>query len=268
MLQIIRNMRLAVLILISTASFSSRSSSFLTSDPPLFDATEDQPSISFGDIFSSSTTFDSASDQFYPADDQWNLPEDFTDFDLSLADASCSDHANDANLPLIAKLRSRAPDAGDICAPDATTKAEPEWQDGDSVINLIPDFPILVFPDIMKNGLSPTVCGKYSAVIMFPVCDSGYPQDRSISVVYYNPYFPMYKLDNCLICTFFQLLLFSFRHSSNLILALFRLLTLLLPLLLHSSAQLTLPPPTCVNLKCIFVAVRKMFEIREREKAS
>ena len=267
MLQIIQNMRLPILILISTASFSSKSTSLVTSDPPLFDATEDQLSIPFGDIFSSSTTFDSASDQFYSADDQWNLPEDSTNFDLPLADVSCSDHADDANLSLIAKLRSRAPNTGDTCAPAGTTKAEPEWQDGDSVINLIPDFPILVFPDILKDGLSPNACGRFTAVIMFPVCDSGHPKDRSISLMYINPYFPMYKLYNCLICTFFQLLFFfSFLYSSILILALFRLLTPLPPFLLHSSAQLAHPPPTCVTLNCIFVTLRKIFERREREK--
>ena len=219
-------MRLPVLVLILTASYPSHSSSLVTSDPSLFDTSEDQLSIPFEAISSSTNSFDSASDQFFSTDDQWNLLQDSANLDFSLADASCSDHADEFN-PIIAKLRSRAPNPGAICAPDRATKSEPEWQDGDSdiqtgIINLIPDFPIIVFPDILRDGLSSTVCEKYTAVILFPVCDSGQPKDRSTSLMYHNPYFPMYKLDNCLICTFlrrffvyfcFYLCFFVFRIS-------------------------------------------------------
>lgn len=227
-----QNMRLTVLILISTASFPSHSASFVNPDPSLFDTFGDQLSIPFGDTSYPTNTFDFASDQFYSADDPWNLPPDSPNLDFPLADASCSDHADESNLPLVAKLRSRASNSGAICAPDRTTKSEPDWQDGGSdvqtgIINLIPEFPILVFPDILRDGLSPTVCGKYTVVIMYPVCDSGQPIDRSTSLIYFNPNFPMYKLDNCHVCTFLRLLLFFFfySNSSRFILALFRLPT-------------------------------------------
>lgn len=210
-LQIISNMRLPVLILILTTSFPSQSSSLVTSDPSWFNASEDQLSIPFEDVSSTTNTFDSASDQFFSADDQWNLPQDSPNLDFSLADASCSNHADESN-PITAKLRSRVPNTGAICAPHGTTKSEPEWQDGDSdiqtdTINLIPDYPIIVFPDILRDGLSSTVCEKYTVVVLFPVCDSGQPKDRTTSLIYYNQYFPMYKLDNCIICTFLCLLL-------------------------------------------------------------
>lgn len=213
-LQVIQNMRLFVFILILTASFPSQSTSLVTFDPSLFDTSEDIP---LGDISSSTNSFDSASDQFFSVDDQWNFPQDSPNLDFSLADTSCSDHAEESS-PIFAKLRSRAPNAGAICVPHGTTKSEPEWQDGDSdvqtgTINLIPEYPIPVFPDILRNGLSSTVCEKYTAVIMFPACDSGLPKDRSLSPIFFNQYFPMYKLENCHICMFLRLLLFEICFS-------------------------------------------------------
>lgn len=203
-------MRLLFFILFS-ASLQSPSTSFVTADPSLFDTTEDQLSVPLGDI-SSSNIFDPTDDQIYSTPDQWNLPQDSPSLDFSVVDASCSDHAEEADLPLIAKLRSRAPKPDDICVPEGKVDAagsEPEWQNGNSdvqtgVVNVIPDFPLLVFPDILRHGLSPSVCDKYTAVVMFPVCDSGHPKDRSVSLIHWNPYFPMYKLDNCQICTFLR----------------------------------------------------------------
>lgn len=158
------------------------------------------------DSLSSANTFDLGSTQTYPAADQWDLPQDFPNPDLSFVDASCSDHADEATLPQIAKLRSRAPNTGGICAPGGS---EPEWQDNDDdihtgVVNPDPEFPIMVFPDVMRNGLSSSICDKYSFVVMYPVCDSGSLKDRSISLIFWNPTFPLYKLNNCNICTFFR----------------------------------------------------------------
>ena len=187
----------------------------MTSDPSLFDITEDRTSVLFEDIFSSTNPFDLVSTLTYPTADQWNLPQDDpANLELSFIDASCSGHADEAELPLIAKLRSRAPNTGGICMPEGTINApgsEPEWQDGLNdveygVFNPDPEFPVLVFPDVLHNGLSPGVCDLYSIVIMYPVCDSGNPADRSISRIYSDPHYPMYTLDHCQICTFIRLL--------------------------------------------------------------
>lgn len=208
-------MRLLVLILLSTASFPSPSISIGTSDPFLFESSEDSPfSISSEDIASSTNTFNLISSQDYPAADQWNLPQESANLDFSFLDASCTDPAHEANLPLISKLRSRAGNTGGICGPEGTAEtpqSEPERPNDNNdinspVFNSGPEFPLLVFPDVIQNGYSPSICDKFTVTASVAVCDSGVPADRSISLNYWNPFVTVYTLENCYICTFLHLL--------------------------------------------------------------
>lgn len=253
-------MRLLVLILFSTTSFpspsTSTSTSSETSDPSLFETTEDQLSIPSEDIFDT---------QIYPVADNWNLPQDSPNLDLSFLDASCSNQADEANLPLIAKLRSRAQKPGGACTPEGTANpggSEPVGQNdldeiNAPVVNTDPEFPIPVFPDVLQTGLSPNICEKLNLFIMFPVCDSGNPMDRSISLIYQNPLYLMYKLDNCFICTFLRLFLFSFPFIDP-------------PL----SPYIYLPtcPPTrlilILTLDHIPNSVRKLFQLKKKTPTS
>lgn len=219
------NMRSLLLVFLLTTISPPFSASFESSDPSWFETTEDLSSSS-----SSASIFDLANAQTYPTGDKWNFDQDSSTLDLSFLEASCSNRADETNLSFTAKVRARARDTGNTCPKGTANPGGPGVSGGDdlddmydSVADSDPEFPILVFPDVMRAGLSPNLCGKYNLVPMYAVCDSGNLVDRSISLIYLSPFYTTYKLDNCQVCTF-------------------RLLLLLLHLLLFHSSLSSLTP--------------------------
>ena len=205
-----------LLILLSTIMFLTTSTSVETSDPSWLETTKDQSTVPSEDV-SSTSNYNLFDAQTYPAADEWNLLQESSDLGLAILATSCNDHADETDSSLIGKLRIRAHKTDDTCSAGTINSGERgDWGEDDvddiyaPVVDTDTKFPILVFPDVVRTKLSPSICDKYSLLVMNPVCDSGIPPERTISLIFSNPLYPMYKLDNCFICMFTLLLSFSF----------------------------------------------------------